>query len=173
MVAYEDCEREHVAVIKGDLSTEDPVLCRIHSECLTGDVFGSNRCDCGPQLQLALETIEQAGRGIVLYLRQEGRGIGLSNKLRAYTLQDQGIDTYDANVALGFPADLRDYDIAAAILHDLRVTSVILMTNNPEKVQGLEAAGIHVAERLKHFIEPHEHNERYLQTKRDKMGHLF
>jgi len=164
--------QEHLAVRMGDL-TGAPVLVRIHSECLTGDVFGSVRCDCGEQLQAALRHIAQEGRGLLLYLRQEGRGIGLNNKIRAYALQDQGMDTVEANLHLGFPADARCYSDAAAILKDQGVRSVRLVTNNPEKVKALETRGIVVAERVRYEIQPRQENYSYLQTKAAKLGHLL
>lgn len=173
MIAYRDHEGlEHLAIVKGDPRGKD-ILCRIHSECLTGDVFGSQRCDCGPQLALALQRIERAGVGAVVYLRQEGRGIGLVNKLRAYALQERGIDTLDANLALGFAGDLRSYDSAAQILTDLGVGSVRLMTNNPEKVSDLKRSGVMVSARVDHLADVNEHNHRYLKTKQDRMGHLL
>ena len=163
---------EHVAVTKGDVAGAQ-VLARVHSSCLTGDVLGSHRCDCGPQLQLALQEIERAGRGVVLYLNQEGRGIGLFNKIRAYVEQDGGANTVEANVKLGFDADARGYQQAAAMLRHLGVTSVRLMTNNPAKVRGLEAEGIAVVERVAHNPGVTEVNRIYLATKRDLMGHLL
>lgn len=166
-------QMEHVALVKGDFSTDEPVLVRVHSECLTGDVFHSQRCDCGQQLASALRTIEQEGRGILLYMKQEGRGIGLINKLKAYALQDQGCDTVEANEALGFAADLRDYGIGAQILADLGVRNMRLMTNNPKKMVGLEGYGLKVVERVPIEIEPGPENERYLRTKCVKMGHLL
>ena len=166
-------QMEHVALVKGEVDTDEPVLVRVHSECLTGDVFHSRRCDCGQQMASALRTIEQEGRGILLYMKQEGRGIGLINKLKAYALQDQGCDTVEANEALGFAADLRDYGIGAQILADLGVRNMRLMTNNPKKMVGLEGYGLQVVERVPIEIEPGPDNERYLRTKCVKMGHLL
>lgn len=162
-----------LALVLGEPDTPQPVLTRVHSECLTGDVFGSMRCDCGAQLERALDYIGLEGRGVLLYLRQEGRGIGLLNKLHAYLLQDQGLDTVEANTRLGFPADDRDYGRAAAILRDLGITRVRLMTNNPDKIRGLTIANIDVVERVPLVIPPTSHNERYLEAKRRKLGHLF
>ena len=163
----------HVALVKGNVDTDEPILTRVHSECLTGDAFGSLRCDCGEQLQEALKRIEKAGRGVLLYMRQEGRGIGLINKLRAYQLQDMGMDTVEANLALGFKADLRDYGIGAAILADLGVKNLKLMTNNPLKVAGLNGYGIKIVDREEIEMTHHEKNEFYMMTKMKKMGHML
>jgi 3,4-dihydroxy 2-butanone 4-phosphate synthase/GTP cyclohydrolase II len=164
---------EHVALVIGDISTPEPVLVRVHSQCVTGDVFGSLRCDCGAQLEESLKRIAKEGRGVVVYMRQEGRGIGLHNKLRAYALQDNGMDTVEANQALGFPADRRDYGIGMQILVDLGVHEMRLLTNNPAKRAGLEGYGLKVVERLPIITEPNPHNVRYLETKRTKLGHLL
>ncbi|MDR1453582.1 MAG: bifunctional 3,4-dihydroxy-2-butanone-4-phosphate synthase/GTP cyclohydrolase II [Candidatus Margulisbacteria bacterium] len=163
---------EHIALLKGDIGGED-VLTRVHSECLTGDVFGSLRCDCGKQLDYALHAIEQAGRGVLLYMKQEGRGIGLVNKLKAYKLQENGRDTVEANEDLGFPADLRDYGIGAQILASLGVRSIRLLTNNPKKIIGLEGYGIKITGREPIVIEPTPHNRKYLDAKKTKLGHLL
>lgn len=165
--------KEHVALVKGDIDSERPTLVRVHSECLTGDVFHSQRCDCGPQLEAALKQIEEAGSGVLLYMRQEGRGIGLINKLKAYELQEQGMDTVDANLKLGFPADLRDYGIGAQILKDLGVRQMRLLTNNPRKIKGLEGYGLEVVERVPIQMDVKEDNNSYLRTKKSKLGHLL
>ncbi len=163
----------HPALVKGDVESSEPVLVRMHSQCMTGDVFGSQRCDCGSQLHAAMELIQQEGRGAVVYMRQEGRGIGLLNKLKAYRLQEDGLDTVEANHRLGFPADGRDYGIGAQILHDLGIRAVRLLTNNPAKRVGIEGYGLEVAEMVPLVIEPNSHNEKYLRTKMSKMGHLL
>ena len=165
--------KEHIALVKGTIFPDVPTLVRVHSECLTGDIFGSLRCDCNEQLMAALLMVEKAGSGIVLYMRQEGRGIGLVNKLKAYRLQDEGLDTVEANEKLGFRADLRDYGIGAQILRDLGVRKMRLMTNNPKKVVGLNGYGLDIVERVPLEIDPNEINARYLRTKRDKLGHLI
>ncbi len=169
----DDTRKEHIALVLGDVADGKPVDIRMHSECLTGDALFSMRCDCGPQLEAALRHIAEEGRGILLYLRQEGRGIGLINKIKAYHLQDQGADTVEANEQLGFDADLREYDIARDMLRHLKVNKIRLMTNNPRKVSALEEHGIEVVERLpwKHGENPH--NSHYLSTKAGKMGHMF
>ena len=166
-------KKEHLALVKGEIDSSKPVLVRMHSECLTGDVFHSLRCDCHDQLNKAIEMIEEEGVGVVVYMRQEGRGIGLTNKLRAYNLQDEGKDTVEANEALGFRADLRDYGIGAQILLHLGVRKIKLLTNNPKKVVGLKGYDLEIVERIPIEILPNENNLRYLQTKRDKMGHLI
>jgi len=174
-VAYtnEVDNKEHVALVKGEINSELPILVRVHSECLTGDVFHSNRCDCGPQLAAALKQIEEAGSGVLLYMRQEGRGIGLINKLKAYELQEQGFDTVDANIKLGFAPDLREYGIGAQILKDLGVRKMRLLTNNPRKIRGLEGYGIEVVERVPIQMEANESNTNYLHTKKAKLGHML
>lgn len=166
-------EKEHIALTKGDIATDVPVLVRVHSECLTGDVFGSRRCDCNEQLIASMQQVEREGRGVVLYMRQEGRGIGLVNKLKAYKLQDEGMDTVEANEKLGFRPDLRDYGIGAQILRDLGVSKMRLMTNNPKKVVGLHGYGLEIVERVPLEIDPNFYNQRYLTAKRDKLGHLI
>jgi GTP cyclohydrolase II/3,4-dihydroxy 2-butanone 4-phosphate synthase/GTP cyclohydrolase II len=167
-------EREHVAIVAGPLAAlpgPEPVLARVHSECWTGETLGSLKCDCREQFERALAAIEEQGRGVMVYLRQEGRGIGLGNKIKAYALQSEGADTVEANEQLGFAADLRTYDLAAAMLRDLGVESVALMTNNPEKCDGIARAGIAVARRVPHWGGPNEHNRDYLEVKRTKLGH--
>ncbi len=164
---------EHVALIRGELDGDRPVLVRVHSECLTGDVFHSLRCDCGEQIDLAMKAIADESRGVFLYMRQEGRGIGLHNKIRAYALQDQGLDTVEANEALGFESDIRDYGIGAQILADIGVRNIRLLTNNPRKVIGLEGYGLQVVETVPIVCKPNPRNRRYLETKREKMGHLL
>lgn len=175
IVGYENIlnGEHHVALVKGDISNGEPVLIRVHSECLTGDAFGSLRCDCGEQFAAAMKSIEEEGRGILLYMRQEGRGIGLINKLKAYELQDKGMDTVEANLALGFPEDMRDYGIGAQILVDLGVEKIKLMTNNPKKIAGLTGYGIEIVDRVSIQMNHNERNEQYLRTKQEKMGHIL
>jgi 3,4-dihydroxy 2-butanone 4-phosphate synthase/GTP cyclohydrolase II len=164
---------EHVALVKGDISNDEPVLVRVHSECLTGDVFGSLRCDCGPQIEMALQSIAKEDRGVFLYMRQEGRGIGFHNKLCAYALQDQGMDTVEANIALGFAPDLRDYGVGAQILADLGLHNIRLLTNNPKKVIGLESYGIKIVETVPLIAPSTPYNIHYLETKQKKLGHIL
>ncbi len=164
---------EHLALVMGDISGDEPVLARVHSECLTGDVFGSKRCDCGQQVSLAMKAIAREGRGVLLYMRQEGRGIGFHNKISAYALQDKGQDTVEANLSLGFEPDLRDYGIGAQILADLGLNQIKLLTNNPRKVVGLEGYGLSVVDTVPIIVPPNKHNRRYLETKKKKMGHLL
>ena len=167
-------DKDHLALFIGGPTPEKPhPLVRVHSECLTGDVFGSLRCDCGSQLQLAMQMISEYGYGALVYMRQEGRGIGLTKKIHAYELQDQGMDTVEANVELGFAADLRDYGIGAQILKDLRMTEIRLITNNPAKIEGLDKYGIEIVERVPIVLPSTPHNERYMNTKRDKMKHIL
>jgi 3,4-dihydroxy 2-butanone 4-phosphate synthase/GTP cyclohydrolase II len=163
----------HIAMIKGDLDAQQPVLVRVHSECLTGDIFGSQRCDCGAQLQQAMSMIEKEGMGALLYIRQEGRGIGLVNKIKAYALQDQGLDTVEANEKLGFKPDMRNYGIGAQILVDLGIRKMKLMTNNPKKMVGLDGYGLSIVEQIRIEVEPNEFNKCYLECKKLKMGHLL
>lgn len=166
-------DKDHLAITMGDLTNKEGILARVHSECFTGDVLGSRRCDCGPQLNLAMQMVAEAGEGVIIYLRQEGRGIGLLDKLRAYNLQDEGYDTVDANLLLGHEADERDYTVAALILADLSVQSVRLMTNNPAKIEALGELGIDVIERVPLKTDVHTDNLSYLQTKLKRMNHLF
>lgn len=173
VVVYREGDIEHLAIVRGDVSGAEDLLVRVHSECLTGEVLHSLKCDCREQLDLALRRIVEADKGIVVYLRQEGRGIGLGNKIRAYALQSQGYDTVDANRALGFEDDLRRYGIAAFMLEDLGVKSVRLMTNNPAKVEALAKDGVVVTGRVEHLAEPHEGNRGYLESKQQRMGHLY
>jgi 3,4-dihydroxy 2-butanone 4-phosphate synthase/GTP cyclohydrolase II len=171
---YEEGDsRTHIALVKGDIASVSDVLVRVHSECLTGDVFGSLRCDCGPQLHAALAMIEREGAGVLLYMRQEGRGIGIVNKLKAYKLQEEGMDTVDANIALGYAPDLRDYGTGAQILKDLGLKKIRLLTNNPQKIIGLDGYGIQIVERIPLVIEPNEFNKGYMRAKESRMGHLL
>jgi len=175
IIVYENDvdDMKHIALVKGDIQPEDEVLVRVHSECVTGDLFGSLRCDCGDQLHKAMEMVEKEGKGVIVYMHQEGRGIGLANKIKAYHLQEHGRDTVEANLELGFKSDLRDYGIGAQILVDLGVRKMRLMTNNPKKIVGVEGYGVKVVERVPIEIKPNKDNVRYLKTKKDKMGHLL
>lgn len=175
LIVYENevDSHNHVALVKGEIHPDEPILVRVHSECLTGDVFGSQRCDCGNQLEKAMHMVEEAGKGVILYMQQEGRGIGLLNKIKAYALQDQGCDTVEANLRLGFKPDLRDYGLGAQMLADLGVKKMRLMTNNPTKIVGLEGYGLEVVEQVPIVIEPCATNLRYMTTKKEKMGHLY
>jgi len=164
--------QNHLALVKGDVAGKSGVLVRVHSACLTGDVFGSRRCDCGPQLHQAMRQISQEGRGVIVYMDQEGRGIGLADKLKAYKLQESGYDTVEANLKLGFKTDLREYGLGAQILADLGLKTIRLLTNNPKKVVGLDGYGLEIVERVPIRIKPNPHNLKYLQTKREKLGHL-
>jgi len=173
LIAYtqKNTGEQHLALVKGEFNSDEPVLVRVHSSCMTGDIFGSCRCECGPQLQAAMKTIEEAGKGVIIYMNQEGRGIGLLNKLKAYKLQEQGYDTVDANVKLGFKMDERDYGVGAQIIRDLGVRKLKLMTNNPTKRAGLIGYGLDIVENVPIIIQANIHNQKYLDTKRDKMGH--
>ncbi len=175
LIVYESIpeNEHHLAIVKGNITGKKNVLVRVHSQCLTGDVFGSKRCDCGSQLETALRMINQEGQGVFVYMRQEGRGIGLLNKLKAYVLQDGGLDTVDANLVLGFEPDLRDYGIGAQILVDLGLSTIRLLTNNPKKIIGLEGYGLKVVKQIPIFIEPNQENLKYLKAKRDKLGHIM
>lgn len=173
LVAYQqtNTQETHLALVRGTWEKDEPVLVRVHSSCVTGDIFGSCRCDCGPQLHHAMEMVDREGKGVVLYMKQEGRGIGLLNKLRAYKLQEQGLDTVEANIQLGFDMDERDYGVGAQILRDLGITKIRLMTNNPKKRVGLMGYGLEIVENISIEVVPNPHNETYLRTKRDKLGH--
>jgi len=175
MIVYENDvdEMKHIALVKGDFDENDEVLVRVHSECVTGDIFGSERCDCGDQLRRAMSIINDEGKGVIVYMHQEGRGIGLVNKIRAYELQEKGKDTVDANIELGFKDDLRDYGIGAQILVDLGVRKIRMLTNNPKKIVGLEGYGLTVTERIPIEIKPTESNIHYLKTKKKRMGHIL
>jgi 3,4-dihydroxy 2-butanone 4-phosphate synthase/GTP cyclohydrolase II len=165
--------QHHLALVCGDIAGKKDVLVRVHSECLTGDVFGSRRCDCGPQLHQAMRQVADAGRGVILYMRQEGRGIGLAPKIKAYKLQEEGLDTVEANLKLGYGMDLREYGLGAQILVDLGLKTIRLLTNNPKKVVGLKGYGLKIVRQVPITVKPNPHNERYLKTKKQKMGHLL
>jgi 3,4-dihydroxy 2-butanone 4-phosphate synthase/GTP cyclohydrolase II len=165
--------QNHLALVKGEVAGKENVLVRVHSECLTGDVFGSRRCDCGPQLHQAMRQVSDEGRGVILYMRQEGRGIGLPAKIQAYKLQEQGLDTVQANLKLGFPMDLREYGMGAQILVDLGLHKIRLLTNNPKKVVGLEGYGLEITQQVPIRVKPNRHNKKYLETKKKKLGHLI
>jgi 3,4-dihydroxy 2-butanone 4-phosphate synthase/GTP cyclohydrolase II len=175
VVAFENNKdgKDHIIVVKGDIVGSENVLTRVHSSCVTGDVLGSLRCDCGDQLKKALEMIEKEGRGVLVYMQQEGRGIGLTNKIKAYMYQDRGVDTYDANLLLGFLPDLRQYELAAAMLKKFGILSIRLLTNNPQKIHDLEQFGVKITERIPIEIPPNSFNRYYLETKKDKFGHLL
>ncbi|HTG55707.1 MAG TPA: GTP cyclohydrolase II, partial [Niabella sp.] len=175
LVAFKDknSNSEHLALIKGEWEKDEPVLTRVHSSCFTGDILGSLRCDCGDQLHTAMQMVQQEGKGIILYMNQEGRGIGLMNKLKAYKLQEEGMDTVEANLHLGFQMDERDYGVGAQILRHLNATKLRLMSNNPRKRVGLVGYGLEIVDNVPIIISPNEHNERYLSTKREKLGHDF
>ena len=175
MHGYQDSRtgQEHIALVMGDITTPEPVLSRVHSECLTGDALFSQKCDCGPQLQAAMQAVQREGRGVIVYLRQEGRGIGLINKIRAYALQDQGLDTVEANLALGLPVDARDFSLAQAIYQHLGVHSIRLLTNNPDKISKMEKSGIKITERVPLLVGQNSENTGYLKTKAAKLGHLI
>ena len=175
LVTYKNklTNEHHMALVKGDVRGKDDVLVRVHSECITGEAFGSLRCDCGYQLKAALRKISEEGNGVLLYMRQEGRGMGFVNKMHAYALQDNGLDTVEANIKLGFKPDLRDYGIGAQILADLGITNMRLLTNNPRKISGIKGYGLKVTGRIPLIVSPNEHNKNYLQAKKEKLGHIF